>query len=252
MPLDFTTLTTRIERLVEMIRREYSRVPGSILTEDDLKCILHRKLSAMSALRGPAPTLNPHILGSHVHAELSWYDEHGRLRIRPDLTIVEPEHMSILHGHGGPVLDPFCGAGASFYGAPPLPSKQCSFGGKAVILELKFARAGITKAVLGHVRKDLDKILGLLDNLERAGEGQSVYAFLIVFNKLPQRLRDTPLAELLSEYGEGPRYKVLYKARCTGPAPWLQSGRFSAGIDFILTSSPYYGGGKTRRGSGRS
>src|SRR2546423_11235411 len=110
MPLDFRTLTPQIERVINQLKLEYCQVPGSILTEDDLKCRLYQKLGGLPALREPAPTLNRHILGSHVHSELSWYDGHGQLRIRPDITIIGPERISILHGYTPPMLDLFSSA----------------------------------------------------------------------------------------------------------------------------------------------
>lgn len=50
--------------------------------------------------------------------------------------------MSILHGYAPPALIPFASAHYLFPGTRPLPSKQCEIGGKALILELKFAGAG--------------------------------------------------------------------------------------------------------------
>jgi hypothetical protein len=238
MPLDFNTLIPRIERVINMLAFGYRHAPGSILTEADLQGHLYGRLSRLRPLRESVPTLDPHILGSHVHSELPWYDERGKLRIRPDITIIEPEHMSILHGLAQPVVDPFSSPCRLFHKAP-LPSKQCEFGGKAVILELKFARAGIDRAVLDKVRYDLNKVMRLFRKLDGEGEGENVFALLIVFNKLPQRLADTPLANFIREHGTGPRHKILYRA--CGPCPgWPLSGRRRRGFrDLVVTNPPF-------------
>lgn len=53
MPLNFDTINPRIERLINLLSLEYSLAPGSILTEDDLKCILFDRLRRLPALRKP-------------------------------------------------------------------------------------------------------------------------------------------------------------------------------------------------------
>jgi hypothetical protein len=241
MPLDFRALTPQIERMINVLRIEFSQAPASILTEEDLRCRLYQKLSWLPALRIPAPTLNRHILGSYVHAELSWYDEYGKLRIRPDITIIEPEHMSILHGYVPPaVIDLFGSAHCPFPGRP-LPSKQYEFGGRAIALELKFARAGITKSMLRLIKKDFEKMMRLLENLDRTGEGESVFCYLVIFNKLPQRLEETLLAKFLRENRSGPRHKILYKSSLPCSGPTLSTRHSSRNIDLVLTSPPYGG-----------
>lgn len=239
MPLDFNTLTSQIERIINMVAAGYNRSPGSILTEADLQGHLHSRLSRLQALRNPVPTLDPHILGSHVHSELPWYDERGKLRIRPDITIIEPEHMSILHGCAVPVVDPFSSPRGLFPKSRRLPSKQCEFAGKAVIFELKFARAGINRVVFDKVRYDLDKLMRLFRKLDLDGEGESVFAFLVVFNKLPQRLEETPLADFVREHGTSLRHRILYRAFRPCPAPELDGSRYSGRHGLIMTDPPY-------------
>lgn len=239
MPLDFTTLTPQIERVIDMVALGYGRAPGSILTEADLQGHLYGRLGRLRALWQPVPTLDPYILGSHVHSELPWYDERGKLRIRPDLTIIEPEHMRILHGYAPPVFDPFSSANRLFPGVAPLPSKQCEVGGKAIILELKFARTGIDGAVFEKIRYDFNKVMRLFKKLDREGEGESVFAFLVIFNKLPQKLSETPLAEFMREYGAGSRHRVLYKAfhLCSSRTP--RGRTYSRYGNLIFTNPPY-------------
>jgi hypothetical protein len=40
----------------------------------------------------------------------------------------------------------------------------------------------------------------------------ATFAFLIIFNKLPQSLDETPLADFVREQGVGPRHRILYRA----------------------------------------
>jgi hypothetical protein len=240
MPLDFRTLTPQIERVINMLALGYGQAPGSILTESDLQCHLLSRLSRLRTLRKPVPTLDPYILGSHVHSELPWYDERGKLRIRPDLTIIEPEHMSILHGYAPPVIEPFGSAHSLFPAALPLPSKQCEFGGKAVILELKFARTEIDRAVIEKIRYDFNKVMRLFKKLDRDGEGGNVFAFLVIFNKLPQKLGETLLAGFMREHGGGPRHRILYRACRPCPSRALRERRYSGYGDLIITNPPYF------------
>jgi hypothetical protein len=240
MPLDFRTLTPQIERMINVLGAEFSHAPGSILTEDDLKCRLYQKLSWLPALRTPIPTLNRHIFGSYVHSELSWYDEHGKLRIRPDITIIEPEQMSIVHGYVSPVIDLFGSVHCPFPAAPPLPSKQYEFGGKALTIELKFARAGITNSMLRLIKKDFEKMLRLFDQLDRSGEGGSIFSYIVIFNKLPQRLHDTPLAKFMRENSSSTRHKILYKSYCpTSAKKFLARYSTRGGSDLVFSAPPY-------------
>jgi hypothetical protein len=77
------------------------------------------------------PSRDRHIRANSVHAQLSWFDDERRLSIVPDITIIEPEHVSILYGYEPPlppyispsrlekqpprqraVIDPFAGSGS--------------------------------------------------------------------------------------------------------------------------------------------
>jgi hypothetical protein len=246
VPLDFNTLVLQIERVIDMVAKGYNRSPGSILTEADLQGHLHCRLGRLGALRGSAPTMDPFVLGSYVHSELPWYDENGKLRIRPDITIIEPEHLSILHGYVPPALAPSGHTSSLFAAAPPLPSKQCEFGGKAIILELKFARAGVDNAVVEKVRYDFNKVKRLFRKLDREGEGESVFAFLVIFNKFPQGLDETPLAGFVREHGSGPRHRIMYRAWRSCPAREFRNRRYYRSVDLIVTNPPYLGADSKR------
>lgn len=212
MTLNFETLNPRIERVINLLSLEYSLAPGSILTEDDLKCILFDRLRCLPALRKPRFTRDSYLPGTSVHSELSWFDENRRLGVRPDITIIEPEYLRILQDRAEPVIDPFCGPFGSVRRARRLPSKQYEYDGQAITFELKFARAGVDEAMLRLIKKDHRKMMRLFEILNRQGEGESVYSYLVIFDRNPRGKRNAALAEFLAEYGAGPRHKILYKA----------------------------------------
>lgn len=110
--MDFMILRPQIERCINRLHLEYCRAPASILTEDDLKFGLRFHLSRIPSLRRSLMTLTRGVRGTKVHAELSWYDESGKLRIRPDLTILEPEHTRCHLRYAGPAIDMFSGRGS--------------------------------------------------------------------------------------------------------------------------------------------
>ncbi|HEY0319473.1 MAG TPA: hypothetical protein VGC66_00730 [Pyrinomonadaceae bacterium] len=229
MPLDFNILTPRIERLIHRLKVDYSHNPGMILTEDDLQCHLHGRLSRLRAFRYGLPTQDSRVLGFSVHSELTWYDERRKLRIKPDITILEPEEMSIQHGYVSPMLEPFCSSVSAFHMARPLPSKQYEFGGNAITFELKFARNGITEYFARLIKQDFKKMMRLFEILDRRGEGESIFSYLIIFNKLPQPMSDTPLAQFMNEHGSGPRHKILYKTCSPCPSLVLTNPPFAKG-----------------------
>ena len=132
MALDINNLLPQFEQAISDLGLEYLAAPGLILTEDDLKCLLYKKLTCMPEFSEPVPTQDRHIRGTPVHAEVSWYGEKRMLCIKPDITIVEPENVSILHGYV-----PNHGARMNIFRrplnermphqTPPLPSKQFEF-----------------------------------------------------------------------------------------------------------------------------
>ena len=124
MGLDFS-VKPKIEEMIRGLEKEYQKTQGLILTEDDLKCLIYQKLSAMKELFAQKQTEDNNIFGCYVHTEVSWFDDNDRLTIKPDITILDPADMSILH---------MCKSSLR------LPSKQFNFTGKAILLEMKFIR----------------------------------------------------------------------------------------------------------------
>jgi hypothetical protein len=212
MRIHFKTLTSQIDRYISLLHLEYRRVPASILNENDLKARLHSYLSRIPRLQTAVPTRDKRVLGTAVHTELPWYDENRKLRIIPDLTILEPEHLSIRRCYSEPLIDAFLGGGCHYPRVPRLPSKEFEFAGNAITFELKFARRGIDEATARLIKKDFQKMERLFRILDERGEGRSVFSYLIVFNRLAQPPWETPLAKFLRDHGRSSRHRILYKS----------------------------------------
>lgn len=201
MPLDFSFLRAAIEQKIAEIEQEYQKTQGLILTEDDLKCLFYRKLMQIPNLSKRTRTNDKKIYAKPIHTEVSWYDDDGKLTIKPDITILEPEHLSILHKYGG-------------QGKLRLPSKQFAFYGKAIIFELKFVRnkTGITlKSFNGSnnsIMKDYDKIQKLFERLESQERPNEVFCYFVIFNKT--NIKCSEFDSFIQQNGESSRHKIIY------------------------------------------
>lgn len=197
MSLNFS-LKAAIERKIIELETEYQHVQGLILTESDLKCLLYNKLSEISELHRRLKTQDEHIKANAVHTELPWYDENHKLTIKPDITLLEPEHLSILHSYGLQLRR-------------RLPSKGCSFSGNAIIFELKFIRAksGITlRRLRGSLEKDYKKIERLFMRLDSEGYPHNMFCYFIIFNKTNKKCAE--FDAFMNDFGESNRYKMIY------------------------------------------
>lgn len=206
MPLNFAVIAD-IERLILSIGDEYRRNQGLILTEDDLAGLIYGRLRSFflsphtankSGLRWCMRTQDRRIRASPVHLEVPWYDAEGSLRIRPDITILEPNQLSILHRYGDGLR---------------LPSKQFEFAGNAIIMELKFVRqkTGILENTMKAIRSDFNKIQDSLVAHENTNLRGRLYCFFVVFNKTDKRC--TSFDRHLVEHSKGAWYKYVY---CSG------------------------------------
>ena len=206
-------LLSRIESIIRSIERDYQRTQGLILTEDDLKCLIYNELKFLfqnrhrpfSRIKQEAQgdylpawmdkTIDRGILASPVHCEIPWYDETNKLTIRPDITILEPSHLSILHG----------------LKEPKLPSKQVEFGGQGIIFEIKFNRFknGISSSYFfKHIKSDFDKIQRLFEKLKNQGKEKDLFCFFIVFNKTDLKCND--FQNFLNQNRTGLGFRLLY------------------------------------------
>jgi len=205
-------LLSRIEDKIEGVASFYRRVPGAILTEDDLKCFLFSRLLEVDELRTPRPTLSPGVLGTMVHTEVSWLDEDGRLSKKPDITILHPKDLSIFQDpRESNIFD---------RGQPRIAlSKGFRFSGKAIIFEVKFIRGkrGVIQPHLKAVRKDLQKVTGLFDQLARIGAEDELFCYFVIFSRVDRLAAG--FAELKREIEQHPRCRVIFgTAGVTWPA----------------------------------
>jgi len=191
-----------VEATIGEIEDEYQKTQGLILTEDDLKAIVFRRFSVKyPKLVEPKRTKDADIFAPMLHTELSWYDENDKLTIKPDITILEPKHLSILKGVDG----------------MKLPSKQYSFGGDAVLLELKFIKRkkgiidrDLTTPPQNTIKGDLEKIRRLFRRLEDRGASYKVFCYFIVFNKTD--LKCEGFSQLIKTVNDedSDKYKMIY------------------------------------------
>jgi len=210
MPVGLSRLTYEVEKSIATLNVEYRLAPGSILTEHDLRCRLHNHLCALPAFEMTIPIEDRKTLGTRVYHDLSWYDQDHKLRIRPDITILEPERLRIPVYQAKKVLDPFSGCGYVHRNFQGLPTKEFAFGGKAITIELKFARNGINEAMAKFIKKDFDKMNRLFHILEERGDGDTVFSYLVILNRFPHPPWQTPIAKFLRENRSSGRHKILY------------------------------------------
>lgn len=202
IPLNYDIIPV-IENTIRGIEKEYQHNQGLILTESDLASLIYCRLRGLflskahrnnSGIYWRMRTQDSHIYASPVHLEAPWYDDDEKLTIRPDITILEPSQLSILHRY----RDGF-----------RLPSKQFEFAGNTIIMELKFIRykSGITLHALEGIRKDFDKI----ESLRRRRNTDlmdSLYCFFVVFNKTDNRCPE--FDEYLSRQVQGEWFQYVY------------------------------------------
>jgi hypothetical protein len=210
-------LQEKIEKIIKAIEKEYQYTQGLILSEHDLQSLIYSRLRSYfislnkKYVNGEIPSLNERlawrmktmdsqIYASPVHTEIPWYDENGKLTIKPDITLLEPSELSILHGIGF---------------NHKIPSKQFVFGGKAIIFELKFIRnkTGIRKKTIESlIKKDFKKIKRLDTKLSQTyGTNKTMFCYFVIFNKT--NFTCDEFKQYLNNNGQGRCYKIMY---CTG------------------------------------
>src|SRR5688500_7133930 len=141
------SMVANIMAELQALEIEYQNHKALILTESDLQCHLFNRVR--SRFPNNEPSMDSHITGSAVHSEVKFYNEHNKLLIIPDLTIIDPHDVSIYHS-----VEFSMSPNGPRYG--PLPSKDYQFGGDALVIELKFCRkkGGINSKNVKHYQKD--------------------------------------------------------------------------------------------------
>jgi hypothetical protein len=181
------TTSALIEEIVTEINnleQEFRRSKGLILSEDDLKCHLFRKIYPL--LDHCQQTMDINIFASPLHTEIKFFDENGKLSLVPDITILKPNDLSILHSVEYKVTR---------NGIKPkgTSSKGFEFGGDTIIFELKFCktRKGISKKKLMTYLCDIEKIKRLQNIITtRSGGSNKIFGIFVIFNKTNKKVRE--------------------------------------------------------------
>lgn len=163
-----------IRSAVARIESRFQNVQGLALTESDLKCMLYMELSEFMGDLMP------------LHAELNWYDVEAKLRMKPDLTIVDPAGLTITES-----------------GTLRLPHKGCQFEGPTVIVDIKYIRSkGVQKRYLESIRKDMTKMK------ELAARHDDLRPIMVVFNKTHNGYEK--IESLMSEFEQERSVEWIY------------------------------------------
>jgi hypothetical protein len=191
-------LKYKIEQKIRELEQEYQYNQGLILTEGDLKCLVYDKLMNIPTITKYTRTINKNIFAGAIHTEISWYDKHDKLTIRPDITILEPDKLSIVNDRTTHLKYPY---------------KGFIFNGSAVVFELKFIRNinGIQTTTLvgkNSITKDFEKIQGLFKRLDEQMASDSIFCFFIIFNKTDKKCRK--FNDFFIENSISDRHKIIY------------------------------------------
>ncbi|MGO8762687.1 MAG: hypothetical protein ACLP2P_01645 [Desulfobaccales bacterium] len=195
------TLVDNIIREIRNISDEYQKNQGLILSEADLKCHIFRKIYDLIPNHNMI-THDPEITGSPLHSEIRFYDEDGKLRLVPDITILDPAGMSIKHGMSIRIKGKHLAYGK-------IPSCGFEFTGRLIVIEIKFekSRKGISKATVQKIRDDLEKIARLMGIGNQSNE-DDVLGIMVIFNKTDKY--DSSFKQLLQEYESNKTLKIIY------------------------------------------
>ncbi|RFM28392.1 hypothetical protein [Chitinophaga silvisoli] len=196
-------LVNRILVEIDALESDFQQHKGSILTEGDLKCQLFSRLQ--SIIPPPSATMNPEITGTSLHSEVSFFDGNNKLTMLPDITILHPKNLSILHSTEVSISS----EGIRY---EEYPTKKYTFGGDTIIIELKFCRneAGLKASDIRRFKKDIEKII-MLQNLssERTYGRSKIHGIFVVFNKT--NIGKSTFESMHVNYNSRERLHVLYK-----------------------------------------
>jgi len=192
-------LVKKICKNIREVEHDFQSIKGLILNESDIKCLIYNKIYSLFCHEMPTRDLEE-IYASPLHSEIPWFDDRGYLRIRPDLTILDPQDLSMHYSHSERELQ------------RKLQRKGFLFGGSALVIEIKFCRSqrGITRQHINTYRKDCQKILDL-KHLHYNNPSQRFYGIVVIFNKTNQKCNE--FNDFVKEYDDHNTLNVMY---CTG------------------------------------
>ena len=181
---------------IDRVYAHAREVPGLILTESDLKCHLFIELSKWPEFSTPIQTQEGGIFATPLHTEVSWFDKNEQLTIKPDVTILSPEHLSIFYKRHTRELP---------------PRKQFSFDGQAFIFELKFIRGPdeFTSSKLKKIKGDFKKIESLFERLGSMGAADETYCYHVLFSRYD--CADPDWNHFLNEKHQHAHWNFIYR-----------------------------------------
>ena len=181
-------LREEIEEKIDEIGKFYNENKAVILTETDLQCILYQKLLEIETLNKMEKTNNEEDFRTHyVHTEVSWFDNNGRLTMKPDISLISPSNLTIESGSKD----------------IRMPTKGFYFLEGGIIFELKFNRSKSSKRFLNEIKKDFEKF----ERLKQMND--EIFCYFVVFNKTNNKSRE--LDSFLLEKASSSTHKLIYK-----------------------------------------
>lgn len=181
-------LREEIEKKIDEIGEYYNENKAVILTETDLQCILYQKLLEIESLNQIERTNNEEDFKTHfVHTEVSWFDNNGRLTMKPDISLINPSNLSIENGTRD----------------IKMPTKGFYFLEGGIIFELKFNRSKSCVRFLNEIKKDFEKF----ERLKQMND--EIFCYFIVFNKTNNQNEE--LQDFLIDKASSPTHKLIYK-----------------------------------------
>lgn len=170
----FQLFEKKFKQRLSELESEYKDVIGLILSESDLKVHVFRKIFDLFLTR--YESYDAGHFASPIHTEIKFFDENNVLSLIPDITILNPKNLSVVHSLQYEVKD----TGIIYY---KTSGKEFEFNGDLIIIELKFCKnkKGIVKENIKSFQKDIEKIKRIkkISNWNN----YAVKGFLIIFNK---------------------------------------------------------------------
>jgi hypothetical protein len=189
MPIDDICSPALVKGFIRCLEAEYKNNEGLILSEHDLQCLLYAKIREhlVKTHRMKLQTQDNRY-ASPLHTEISFLDKDDKLRIKPDITLLQPSCLTL-----GDLSDKL------------VRTKSFSLGGSAYIVELKFCKdlRGITKAFAKSVHEDCLKILDL-----HSWHGERVCGMVVVFSRTDKKSPD--FIELMERYSNHSTVQMIY------------------------------------------
>jgi hypothetical protein len=177
---------------IRIIGNLYANSQGLILSEDDIKCLIYRSLYNHFGDNGhEMPLFDMNTKGSPLHSEIKFFDEDGKLTIRPDITILDPQYYSIKHS-----IENLCIKDDRVI-YEPTSSKEFEFGGNAIVIEIKFFKSKDGIKTLSKIKDDIAKI----EKIQNLVRQNTIWGLIVIFNKTDKKSES--FKNLLHEYESG-------------------------------------------------